>query len=158
MPAEVVLGAMFAALKALLVAYAPLTSLLKVAPAGYGGGPAIYDDGDAPQLNPGTTMPYLVIGAGTQVPWHTMGEAGMGRWGWNCTVMIKAVGQGNEATGLAILSKVATVLYEGQPLTLAGYSSAWCDEITVQPTITTVLAGVTTREWPAILRVFCHDT
>jgi len=153
MPSEVVLGPVYVELKSLMAAYAPLTGLLAVKTLG--GLPAIYDEGSVPQ---GSAMPYLTIGLGTQIPWHTMGVVGSSRYGWDCTIQIKAVGQGTEASGLAILGKVATVLREGTDLTLAGYGSAWCDEFTVQPTIITILAGVTTREWPAILRVFCHDT
>jgi hypothetical protein len=109
-------------------------------------------------------MPYLTVGAGTQVPSHTFGDANdptAKRYGWNCTVQIKGVGQGNisasEGVGLAIMSKVLTVVKEGTPLTLAGYDSAWCDESQIFPTIITTLAGVTTREWPVILRVYCSD-
>jgi hypothetical protein len=155
MPSDVVLGSIYAALKTLLAAHAPLTALISVKPVG--GAAAIYDDGSAPQA---ATMPYLTVGAGTQNPWHTMGDANdatVTRWGWNCTVQIKAVGQGNEASGLAIMSTVATALREGTALTLAGYASAWCDEFQVFPTLITVQAGVTTREWPAILRVYCSD-
>jgi len=157
MPSEVALSAIYTALKTLMVAYAPLTALLAVKPLGVSV-PAIYDEGSVPQA---ATMPYLTIGAGTQTPWHTMGDANdptAKRWGWNSTLQIKAVGQGNEASGLAILSQVATVLYGGRNLTLAGYNTAWIDDdFNVQPTLVTTLAGVTTREWPAILRVFCHD-
>lgn len=152
MPSEVVLGSVYAALKALMAGYAPLTALL--ATKTLGGAPAIYDEGGVPQ---NSLMPYLTIGAGTQTKWHTMGMPTLAKWGWNCTVQIKAIGQGNEASGLAMLSQVAAVLYEGRDLNLAGYGSSWCDEFTVQPTLVTTLAGVTTREWPAILRVFCHD-
>jgi hypothetical protein len=155
MPSEVVLGPIYTALKALMAAYAPLTTLLAVKTLG--GTPAIYDEGSVPQ---GSAMPYVLIGLGTQIPWHTMGDANDAaakRWGWNSTVQIKAVGQGTEASGLVILSKIATALKEGTTLTLTGYGSAYCDEFLVQPTIITTSAGVTTREWPAILRVFCHD-
>ena len=152
MPSEVVLPAVYAALKSLMAGYAPLTSL--IATKALGGAPAIYDEGSVPQSS---VMPYITIGLGTQIAWHTMGMAGLGRWGWNCTVQIKPVGQGSEASGLNILSQVAAVLAEGTPLNLAGYGSSWCDEFTVQPTIVTTSAGVTTREWPAILRVYCHD-
>jgi hypothetical protein len=152
MPPDVVLGSIYTAIKALLAAHAPLTALIAVKPLG--GTPAIYDDGSAPQA---ATMPYLTVGAGTQNPWHTMGEPGSARYGWNCTLQIKAVGQGNEASGLTIMSTVATALREGTPLTLAGYGAAWCDEFQMVPTLITVQAGVTTREWPAILRVYCSD-
>src|SRR5678815_4682014 len=107
MPSEVVLGSIYTALKALLAAHAPLTTLLAV--KALGGTPAIYDDGSVPQSS---LMPYLTIGLGTQVPWHTMGMSNTGRYGWNCTVQIKAVGQGSEASGLAIISQVVAVLFE----------------------------------------------
>ena len=153
MPHDAVLGSIYTAIKALLSAYAPLTALIAV--KALGGTPAIYDEGSVPQ---GSAMPYLTIGAGTQIPDHAMGEDGLARYGWNCTLQIKAVGQGVEATGFAILSQVMTVLREGTPLTLAGYTRAWCDECSVFPTIVTTQAGVVTREWPAILRVFASDT
>lgn len=152
MPSEVVLGSIYAALKALMAASAPLTALISTKPIG--GTPAIYDDGSVPQA---ATMPYLTIGLGTQNKSHTMGEQGLPRYGWNCTVQIKAVGQGAESSGIDILSKVAAVCYEGKELNLAGYTYSYCDEFTVEPTLVTTLAGVTTREWPAILRVYCHD-
>lgn len=153
MPSDVALGPIYVALKALLAAHAPLTALISTKPVGSGA--AIYDDGAVLQA---ATMPYLTIGAGTQNPWHTMGEIGSARYGWNCTVQIKAVGQVSESAGLAIMSAVATAVREGTPLTLAGYGAAWCDEFQLVPTLITVQAGVTTREWPAILRVYCSDT
>lgn len=153
MPSDVALGPIYAALKTLLAASTPVTALISTKPLG--GAPAIYDDGGVLQA---ATMPYLTIGAGTQVPWHTMGEPGTARYGWNCTVQIKATGQIADAAGLGILGAVATALREGTPLTLPGYATAWCDEFQVQPTQVTVQAGVTTREWPAILRVYCSDT
>jgi hypothetical protein len=153
MPHDVVLGPIYAALKVLLAAYAPLTALISTKPLG--GAPAIYDDGAVLQ---DATMPYLTIGAGTQVPDHTMGEDGLARFGWNCTLQIKAVSEGSEASGLAIMYQVFVALKSGTPLTHAGYTRAWCEEITLHPTIVTEQAGVTTREWPAILRVIASDT
>lgn len=153
MPSEVVLPAIYTAIKSLMAGSAPLTAL--IATKALGGAPAIYDEGSVPQ---GSAMPYITVGLGTQIPWHTMGVSSSARYGWNCTVQIKPVGQGSEVSGLDILSKVAAVLAEGTPLNLAGYGSSWCDEFTVQPTIVTTSAGVTTREWPAILRCYAHDT
>jgi hypothetical protein len=138
------LGAVYAALRALLAADAPLVALLATAPVT--GGAAIYDEGGAPQLG---TMPYLTIGAGTMVPFDTFQLMG-----WNCTVQIKAVGQISEAAGQAIVARLAALLSRGRSLTVSGYTSAWCDEFQVQPTIVTTVAGIVTREWPVILRVF----
>lgn len=147
MPSEVVLGPVYAAVKALLAAYVPLTAALSVKPLG---GPAIYDEGAVVQA---ATMPYLTIGAGTQNPDNRLAST----VGHNCTFQIKVVGQISEAAGLAILSHVAAVLSDGRELTLAGYSSAWCEEFSVQPTIIEQLAGVTTRSWPVIVRVRAYD-
>jgi hypothetical protein len=155
MPSSVALLPIYATLKALLVAYAPLTALISTKPAGAGSGPAVYDEGNVHQQ---ATMPYLTMGAGTQVPDHTMGAFDSAKWGWNCTLQIKVVGQVIESQGLLILSKVAELLYQGRELNVSGYGSAWCDEFTVQPTISTTLAGVVTREFPAILRVKVYDS
>ena len=151
MPSEVVLGSIYAAVKALLAANTSLTALISTKPLG---GAAIYDEGGVVQA---ATMPYLAIGAGTQVPNHTMGGLAAARYGWNCTFQIKATGQGSEAAGLAIMSQVASILKEGTSLGLAGYAYSFVDEFTMQPTIVTTQAAVITREWPAILRVQCHD-
>lgn len=147
MPADVVLGSVYEAVKALLVASAPLTGLLSTKPLG---GPAIYDEGGVVQA---ATMPYVTIGAGTDVPEMRLAST----YGHNCTFQVKVVGQIKDADGLAILSKVRAVLPEGQPLTLAGYSDAWCEEFSVNPTIVELIGGVQTRSWPAIVRVKAHE-
>lgn len=157
MPSEVALIPIYAALKSLLVGHAPLTSLLHPAPQGFGSGPGIYDEGNAPQLAPKDVMPYLTVGAGTQNPLHTMGPAAAAKWGWNCTIQIKATGQMLESAGLLILSRVAGLLYDGRELSVTGYATAQCADFTVQPTLHQTLAGVVTREFPAILRVYVHD-
>jgi hypothetical protein len=158
MPSEVALIPITAALKALLVGEVSVTSLISTKPAGAGGGPAIYDEGSVHQS---ASFPYLTIGAGTQVPFHTMGGSSALKFGWNCTLQIKAIGQGqlqtSESAIQLVLSRVVGVCYHGRPLTVTGYGSAWCDEFVIQPTLITVLAGVTTREVPGILRVMVHD-
>ena len=53
--------------------------------------------------------------------------------------------------------RIVDVPSEGRPLTVTGYGSAWCDEWTLHPTITTTVAGIVTQEWPAILRVRVYD-
>ena len=157
MPHEDVLGPIYVAVKALLAAHAPLTALLGV--KALGGTPAIYEEGSVPQSATSTVgwLPYLTIGAGTQIPAHTMGPANTAKYGWNCTFQVKGVGQVSEAAGAAIRSQVAVVLYEDRDLNLAGYGSSWVEEFTAHPTIVTIQAGVTTREWPVIVRAQCHD-
>lgn len=152
MPHEVVLGKIYAALTEILSNSGVLGTL--IATKTLGGAPAIYDEGSVPQ---GSRMPYVTIGAGTQVRAHTLGTVNSSRYGWTCTLQIKAVGQGTEASGIAIISTIAAVLYEGLDLSIAGYASAWVDECEAQPTIITIASGVTTREWPLIFRVNVHD-
>jgi hypothetical protein len=131
MPHEVVLGSIYAALKTALAGAAPLAALIST--KRIGGAPAVYDEGEAAVQ--GATLPYVTVGAGTQVPFHTMGPVGSARYGWNCTVQVKAVSQGTEAASLAILSQVAVALYEGRDLGLAGYATSWVEEFTVVPTL-----------------------
>lgn len=163
MPHEDVTGLIAAAVKALLVASGSLTALIGTKSVGMGGGPAIYDEGSAQQdyfkapVGTAAPKPYLTIGAWTQVPDHSMGPVGSARFAWNCTGMVKVVGQGDEASGVAIRTQIAAVLYDGRDITLAGYTYAWTEEFTGHPTIVTLQAGVTTREWPAIVRVKCSD-
>lgn len=144
---------MYAAIKTILAASSGLTALLAVKPIGTG--PAIYDDGSVPQA---ATFAYLTIGAGTQTPDHAMGEDGLARFGWNCTLQVKAVGQGSEASGLAIMSEVAKALKPGTALTLAGYTRAWVEDFVLFPTLVSTEAGIVTRQWPAILRAIASDT
>lgn len=136
-----------------MVASSPLTSLIAVKPAAKGGGPAIYADGDVPS---GQTMPYLTIGAWTQVPFHRLSPDADG-YGWNCTVQIKAVGQRSENQLFSVLNEVFAIFPHGEALDVAGYSTAWLDEFNVFATIKTTLAGVTTYEVPAILRVYVNS-
>lgn len=151
MPHEVALEKIYPALKSLLSGYAPLAALL--ARKTIDGSPAIYDEGEVAVQ--GSPVPYLTIGAGTQVPEHTMGPAG--RYGWNCTVQVKAVGKGTEAQVLAIMSQVGQVLYDGRDITLAGYTEAWCSDYVIVPTLIENVSGVVTRSTPAIVRVQVHD-
>ena len=153
MPYAVAAGLIETALRALLVAYAPLTAAIATKKAARGGGPAIYSDGEVPV---GATMPYLTIGAWTQIPSHNLSPDGTG-YGWNCTGQIKAVGQGTEPQMLAILSHVFAALPHGQRLTVTGYGSGWIDEFTLQPALKETLGGVVTVSVPAIVRVKVHD-
>ena len=116
----------------------------------------------------GAEMPYVTMGAATQIPAHRMGSATALRYGWDCTVQLKAVGLGRgEDENVAILDCIGRELYDGRDLTAAGspgspgllitYATAWCDEWVVQPTIVSILNGVPIRETPAILRVQVHD-
>lgn len=150
MPYGLAIPAIDTALRAVMVAHAPLTALLATKPAAKGGGPAIYADGEVAQ---GQTFPYLTIGAWTQVPFNSL-SPGTDGYGANCTGQIKAVGQRSEAQLMTIMNLVAGLFEQGEALTVSGYSSGWTDEFNVQPTLKTTQAGITTFELPAILRVY----
>jgi hypothetical protein len=154
MPYEVVIPAIDTALRALLVAHAPLTALLGTKPTARGGGPALYTDGDVPT---GATMPYLTFGAWTQIGQHNLSPGSPSGYGWTCTGVIKAIGQRSEASLFAVMSEVFAALPQGQALTVSGYGSGWVDEAALQPTIKTTQAGVVLYEVPAIVRVYVFD-
>lgn len=149
MPYEVVIPVIQTALVDLLEADTTLAGLLATRPTSRGGGPAIYDDGEAPQ---GATMPYLTIGAWTQVGFHNLAP-GVNGYGWNCTVQIKAVGQ-RLSTLYTVMSAAVAVFPQGQAIDVTGYASAWTDEMNVQPMLKEILGGVATFQLPAILRVY----
>lgn len=162
MPYELAVIPIEAALRTVLVANSALTTLLSVKPPSRGGGPAIYGEADAIQ---GALMPYLSIGAWTQIADNRLTPDGVG-YGWNTTCLIKAVGQKAlvpfsgevpEMSLKAIMSAVFAVLYQGRRVTVSGYGSAWCDEFNLQPTLKEVVGGVTTFQVPAILRVKAYD-
>lgn len=161
MPAGVALGGIYAAVRTLLLADAALAPLL--APDVRDPDiPAIYPEGAVPA---GAARPYLTMGAGTQVPSHRMGDPDDPRYGWDCTIQLKAVGHAQgEEQNVMILDAVGLALRDGTELTVqAGgspgvpYSTAWCDDWIVQPTIITIDGGITIRETPAILRVKAYD-
>lgn len=160
MPSEVVLWRIYAALKALLTAYAPLTVSLGTKPVG--GAPAIYDEGSVPQSYTSVNgwLPFITIGAGTQVSRDTFGIDGAPKYGYSCTLQVKLIAQTlSEDAGLKVMTNVKYPIRPGMNLTLTGYKfeESYVDTFEIHPTIVTTQAGVTTREWPAILRVECHD-
>jgi hypothetical protein len=149
MPYEIAIPAIQEALEDLLSADTALGALIATKRAALGGGPAIYTDGDVPQ---GATIPYLTLGAWTQVPFHNLAPDTSG-YGWNCTVQIKAVGQRSQDL-YDVLSAVVSLLPQGQAVAVTGYTSSWCDELTVHPMLKSTLAGVTWFELPIILRIY----
>lgn len=149
-------GELYDALKAEIVATAAITSLLRTAPAGFGGGPAVYRDGRAPQPSTAQPMsslvPWIVIGGATAVQSSTHGSRG-----WNCTVQVKPVVQGPEDDAQDIVQALAALfLPDGRPkaLTLDGFPSCWVDDFTPQPALTEQIGGVATVSVPVILRVY----
>ena len=138
-----------AALRAVMVASAPLTALIRTKPAAKGGGPAIYADGEVAQ---GQTFPYITIGAWTAVKDHRF-SPGVDGYGWNCTGQIKAVGQTSEAALHTVLNEVMELFPDGSALTVTGYGSAFTEEFNIQPSLKEVVQAITTYSVPAIIRV-----
>jgi hypothetical protein len=143
------LGGVYSALKTAIAADSGVAALLAAAPfAGAGvNGKAVYDEGAVPQLS---AVPYLTVGAGTEFPQSTFRSRG-----WNCTVQVKVTARGSEASGHAIVEALSALLLPPGPyeLTVIGFTRSWVDEFTLQPTLIELIAGVTTRSWPVILRV-----
>lgn len=162
MPAGVPLGGIYAAIRAALIDDPALQGLL--APDARDSSlPAVYFDGAVPQT---ATRPYLTMGLGTQVPEHRMGTPDRARYGWDCTLQLKAVSeQKGDDQNLSILDAVGAVLFDGMDLKAVGspgflsdYGTVWADEWRVLPTlVTSDHAGKLLRETPAILRVQAHD-
>lgn len=155
MPATLALPAVLTAIVAKLVADTTLAGLVANAPAGFGG-KGIYN------VVPQTALrPYLVVDAGTEVPFNTMGSGA--KWGGNCVVQLKAVTDAeSDLPGLTILSRAKVVL-DGQPLTVSGYPTAIVQWETTLPTYPEVVGsfqvgGVQVRHCPALVRVFAHES
>lgn len=150
------LGAVYAAVKAEIAADVATAALLANAPAARGGGKAIYDDGEAPQPTQAVPMstltPLVTVGAGTAVQSSTLRKRG-----WNCSVQVKVIAQGTEATVQAIVAALSA-LFLPEPgakyVTVAGFTSSWVADVSVQPTLLELVGGVTTRSVPVILRVY----
>lgn len=147
MPYEAAVGPIHDVIVELLSEDTALTGLIASKPSARGGGPAVYTDGE---VATGQLFPYVVVGAWTQVPFHNMGSG----YGWNCTGQIKVVGQRSQAQVLDVLSAALAVLPEGAQIDVTGYATACLGEANVQPAFKTTLAGVTTIEAPAIIRVY----
>lgn len=149
------------ALKTLIAATAGVTSLLATAPVALGGGPAIYDDGAAPQPTQATPLssltPWLTIGAWTEIQ-----SSALRKRGWNLTGQVKVTAQGTtaqgtEAVGQAIVRQLSSLLMPdtgAKYLTVSGFESCWVDDFSVQPALISTVGGPLTREWPILLRVY----
>lgn len=147
MPYEAAVGAIHDVIVELLAEDTALSGLIATKPSARGGGPAVYTDGE---VATGQLFPYVVVGAWTQVPFHSMGSS----YGWNCTGQIKAIGQRSQAQVLDVLSAALAVLPEGAQIDVTGYASACMGDATVQPAFKSTVAGLTTFEAPAIIRVY----
>lgn len=154
--------AVLEAVRDVLVSDSALGALLADAPVAYGGGPAIYTDGDAPQQNGATSVasmyPQLLLSAPSETPWNTMGEPGELKWGSSVLIGVKALTQSrNHDTGWAIQNVVSGLL-NGQPLTVAGYGRASIELDGMPPPYPETFAGLPFRHFPSLWRVYVHQS
>lgn len=151
------IGGIHAALKTLIATDGATAALIANAPFPAAGvsGKAVYDDGSAPQPTQVTPMsalaPWVTVGAWTEVPFGVLGSRA-----WDCTGQVKVTAQGTEAQGQAIVAALSALLFSLPPtyLTVAGFASCCIVEFQVQPVLLETLAGVLTRSWPVIVRVY----
>lgn len=154
--------AVLEAVRDMLVTDSALGALLASAPTAYGGGPAIYTDGDAPQQNGAVSTaaiyPQLLLSVPIETPWNTMGAVGEAKWGSSLLIGIKALTQSrNHDRGWAILN-VVTGLLNGQPITVDGYGRACIELDGMPPPYPETFAGLPFRHFPSLWRVYVHQS
>jgi hypothetical protein len=145
-----------AAIRMLLVADGTLASLLAVTPSQYGSGPAVWAEGAVPQ-DATKNVPYLTLGAETEVPSNTMGPSALPKFGSVVTIQIKALTttRGDDA-GFAIMSRVKALL-DGTSLAVAGYGTAFAEFDSPVPAYLEAIGNVVHRHHPMIFRVQVHQ-
>lgn len=155
--------AVLAAVRDILATDSDLVGLLAEAPSAYGGGPAIYTDGDAPQQDGRETTvaslyPQLLLTAPSETPWNTMGAPGESKWGSSLIVGVKALTQGrNHDAGWAIMTRVCGLL-NGQPIVVTGYGRAAIELEALPPAYPETFAGLPFRHFPSLWRVYVHQS
>lgn len=154
--------AVLEAVRDILLTDSSLSALLASAPTAYGGGPAIYTDGDAPQQNGSATVasmyPQLLLSAPSETPWNTMGAPGESKWGSSLLVGIKALTQSrNHDSGWAIHNVILGLL-NGQPITVTGYGRACIELDGMPPPYPETFAGLPFRHFPSLWRVYVHQS
>lgn len=152
-----------AAVRDILATDSDLVGLLAEAPSGYGGGPAIYTDGDAPQqdgrdVTVASMYPQLLLTVPSEIPWNTMGAVGEAKWGSSVIVGVKALTQGrNHDVGWSVLGRVCELL-DGQPITVTGYGRASIERDAHPPPYAEFFAGLPFRHFPSLWRVYVHQS
>lgn len=153
MAAPFALPGILAAFRSALVADATLTAKLAVFAAGFGTGPGIYSESGVP---PKAGFPYLTIGAPTEMPFDTMGDAAAR--GSTCTIQVKALSaRMHDDEALAIMGDVKRILDEAD-LPIAGYGSVQIQCELVPDLFVEVVRDVTIRHLPMIFRVYVHQS
>lgn len=145
------LGGIYTALKTLIATDTAVAALIVNAPfVGAGGSvnaKAVYDDGLAPQ---GGSYPLVAVGAGTSAQASSLASLG-----WNCTVQVKPIGKATDnVQGIVTVLSALLLTIPRRPLTVPGFPSCWIEDVSEQPALYEIVAGVPTRSVPLIVRVY----
>jgi hypothetical protein len=95
--------------------------------------------------------PYILIGSGTQRPWHTLGGSSVGL-GWNATMTVHIYSRyQGDREALGILARVVDLL-NFSSLTIGSYVTSMCflDQARV---LTEPIEKIETRHVPAVFRL-----
>lgn len=154
MAAPFAIPPILAAIVARLKADTALGALLPSVPSGFGTGESIYGENAVP---PGALFPYVTVGAPTEVPFNTMGDADAG--GSNCTIQVKAFSKKPADDEAYAIGSVVKELLDAVTLTVAGYGSVDCQFETVPDVFAEAIAGLgVVRQLPMIFRVYVHES
>lgn len=124
--------------------YAPLTGIVPAV--------RIVDD-----VRTGLSVPYVIVEAGFEVPFNTLGESTDPKWGGEATVQVRVISQyRGDAEVLSVMDKVRAAL-DGHEFTLAGYQPAVMTFESQAPMFKDTVAGTTTRELVAEFAATVHQ-
>lgn len=153
MSAPFATGVVIEAIRAKLAADTALGSLLADFASGFGTGPAIYEEDNVPG---GATFPYVTIGAPTENPFNTMGDAGAG--GSDCTIQIKLFSRKSARAELDAMAACVFDVLDGDPMTVTGYASCDCEFESAPGDFAEIVGGIRVRQLPLIFRVYVHES
>lgn len=145
MASTLALGPVHAAILAKLKATPALTAIVPVA--------RITDQPAA-----GIVMPYVLVEAGDETPFNTMGGTPDHlKWGGEAMVRVRVVSQFRGDSEVLMIMNVIKVALDGQPLTVDGYQTAIVAFQRVDPLKDTV-NNIVTRELVGTFVVTAHQS
>lgn len=110
-----------------------------------------------PQTIASTLYPFVVVEAGFETPFNTMGGVDLPKWGGVATVRVRVVSQyRGDAEALSVMALVRASL-DGQPLTVAGFPTALVAFETATM-LKDVISGIVTRELVGEFSVTAHQS
>jgi Protein of unknown function (DUF3168) len=145
-PSPFATPALLAAVVASLKADTALTALLADVPAGFGTGPAVYDETAVP---PKATFPYVTVGAPTEIALLTFGEFGGGS---ECTFHVKPCSTAPNADELYSLGYLIKGRLDNADLPVPEFGTVEIAFEILPDLIVESLRGVAVRSLPIIFR------